>query len=207
MKYSVIVFILGLLFMILNKPKSISESFSNEKYQCPNILIRKDNTIYLFNSKQVKVPGRNPVKFNNLEDYIEYTTWQRSKGIRCPVLFLQHTYNTQGDSVYKVHPSPDNLKGGLDQIAPIDDALPSDAIKLLDATRNDPPYNQNAYPGFDPDNQYIGNTTQLDEIHSLTIDGKSVNPMDSNWGGGNFTQSAINKGYFKHRKNNHKHLN
>ena len=205
----IIVFILGLLFMILNKPKPLSESFfGNKDYQCPNILIRKDNIIYLYNSNQVKVPGRNPIKFNSLEDYIEYTRWQRSKGIRCPALFLQHTYNTQGNSVYKVHPSPSDLKGGLDQIAPIDEALSKDVIKTLDATHDHISNNNNkdnAYAAFDPDNQYIGDITRLDEIHSLTIDGKSVNPLDSNWGGGHFTQSAVNKGYFTQNEVNKGH--
>ena len=35
-----------------------------------------------------------------------------------------------------MHPSPSDLKGGLDQIAPIDEALSKDAIKSLDATHD-----------------------------------------------------------------------
>ena len=86
---------------------------------------------------------------------------------------------------------------------PIDEALSKDVIKSLDATHDHISNNNNkdnAYAAFDPDNQYIGDMTRLDEIHSLTIDGKSVNPLDSNWGGGHFTQAAVNKGYFNHKK-------
>jgi hypothetical protein len=52
---------------------------------------KKDNKFYLYNSKVVKVPGVNPVVFNNLEDYVEFIEWQRSQNINCPVLFLQQT--------------------------------------------------------------------------------------------------------------------
>ena len=38
------------------------------------------------------------------------------------------------------------------------------STKLLDSNRNDP-YNENAYPGFDPDNQYIGITSPLDKMY------------------------------------------
>lgn len=191
-----VIFILGFLFIINNNPKAYNECFSN-KYQCPNILIQKDNKIYLYNSKEVKVPGVNPIVFNNLDDYIEYTKWQRSQNIKCPILFLQHTYDTQGKSVYKARPDPLDLQGGLNQNAPIDSAIDKKITKLRDASRNDPPYNKNLYPGFDPDNQYIGEDTPLDKMYHMNMEGKSPNPMDSNWGGGNFTQSLIDQGYYK----------
>ena len=61
--------------------------------QCPNILIQKGKRIFLHNSKLAKIPGVNPIEFNNLEDYVEYVKWQRSQKINCPVLFLQHSYD------------------------------------------------------------------------------------------------------------------
>jgi hypothetical protein len=192
-----VLFTLGLTFIITNRPKSIKEYFSNRKYKCPNILIQKHNVIYLYNSKLAKIPGVNPIKFNNLEDYVEYVTWQRHEGINCPILFLQHTYDTQGESVYKVRPSPTNLQGGLDADAPIDVPSQRKITKLLDAARNDPPYNNNSYPGFDPLNLYIGEYTPLDKLFHQNPQGKSPNPMDPNWGGGNFTQSLIDQGYYK----------
>ena len=80
---------------------------------CPDILVQEGSTFYLYNSKVVKVPGVNPVVFNNLEDYVEFIEWQRSQNINCPVLFLQQTLDAQGNSVYKIRPSPTNLQGGL----------------------------------------------------------------------------------------------
>ena len=40
--------------------------------------IRSDK-IELLNSGLAKIPGVNPVVFNNLEEYVEFTEWQRSK--------------------------------------------------------------------------------------------------------------------------------
>jgi hypothetical protein len=81
--------------------------------QCPDLLIQKGVQIYLYNTRVAKIPGVNPIIFANLEDYTEYIDWQHSQGIRCPVLFLQHSYDTQGQSTYRVRPSPFDLQGGL----------------------------------------------------------------------------------------------
>ena len=61
---------------------------------------------HLLNTKLARVPGVNPLTFQNLEEYTEFVKWQRSNGINCPVLFLQHTYNVQGNSEYKVFENP-----------------------------------------------------------------------------------------------------
>ena len=40
----IIIFILGLVFSLINKPENIIEKFTNKrKYRCPNILIQKDS--------------------------------------------------------------------------------------------------------------------------------------------------------------------
>ena len=67
----------------------------------------------MYNSKLADVPGVNPITFSNLDEYVQFTDWQRANGIRCPILFLQHSYDIQGNSVYKARPSPENLNGGL----------------------------------------------------------------------------------------------
>ena len=82
--------------------------------RCPNLLIQKNKEIYLYNTKLAEVPGVNPIKFKNLEDYNEFLDWQKSQGIRCPVLYLQKSYNTQGQSVYKIRPSVKEPQGGLE---------------------------------------------------------------------------------------------
>jgi len=89
-------FILGFVFYLKSGNSKFMEGLTNnEESKCPNMLIQHDKNFYLYNSKLAKIPGVNPVKFNNLEDYVEFLSWQRSQGIRCPVLYLQKTYDAQ----------------------------------------------------------------------------------------------------------------
>ncbi len=121
-----IVFLLGIYFIYKsndieafhgidgdNKNSSTSDGRDKIAKNCPDVLIQKGSTLFLYNSKRASVPGVNPIRFENLDEYIEFTEWQRSQGILCPILYLQHAYNAQGDSVYKARPSPTNLQGGL----------------------------------------------------------------------------------------------
>ena len=177
-------------FELLNKPR------------CPDILIQKDKAFFLYNSKLEKVPGVNPIQFDNLEQYVEFLEWQRSQGIICPVLYLQRTYDTQGNSVYKIRPSVTDPQGGLPPSTITDPTKyprqnPNPTL-LIDATRNDSPYNKNSLPGFDQSSFYVGATTPLDmmdqhEQHLLY----SANAMDENWGGAKYTQTLIDKGVYK----------
>jgi len=193
------VFALGLYFVSKYGDIEGFESSNNLQYRCPNILIQKGSTYYLYNSKLAKVPGVNPLKFNNLDDYVEFTQWQRSQGIRCPILYLQESYDAQGNPVYKARPSPTNLQGGLPD-APLRGSgitITDPQQKLFDAGRDDPPYNQNSYPAYDPLDQYIGLDTPLDKMFNENTNGISPNPMDINWGGRQYTQSLIDTGYYK----------
>jgi len=212
----ILVFFMGLYFYMKASDKNFAEGFTNNNIKrCPNLLIQKDNKFYLYNSKVAKVPGVNPVEFDNLEDYTEFLDWQRSQGIRCPVLYLQQTYDAQGNPVYKVRPSVSEPQGGLPpSIASssgdiiYDDPLMTDDISqkllypnptlLVDATRNDPPYNTNSYPAYDESSYYIGTTTPLDVMNIKQEELlKSPDPMDPNWGGAAYTQSLVDAGYYK----------
>ena len=193
------VFILGLCFV--TKYNNV-EGFDNKFHaRCPNILIQKGSAFFLYNSKLAKVPGVNPLRFNHLDDYVQFMDWQRSQGIRCPVLYLQESYDAQGNPVLKGRPSPTNLQGGLpDYIIQggLADGVPVvPTTKLTDATRNDPPYNKNSYPGFDGENQDIGSTTPLDKMFHESGSKVSDNPMDTNWGGIDYTQSLVDSGYYE----------
>ena len=69
---------------------------------------------------------------------------------------------------------------------------------LVDATRNDPPYNKGSYPAYDETSYYIGTTTPLDAMNFKQEQAPvSPDPMDPNWGGQKYTQSLIDKGYYK----------
>jgi hypothetical protein len=207
----ILVFLIGLYFYTKCGDPKYFEGLTNNKPRCPNLLIQKGSRFYLYNSKLAKVPGVNPVEFDNLEDYTEFLDWQRSQGIRCPVLYLQETYDAQGNPVYKVRPSvsepqaglPPSIassSGGIINESSLDDlgppAYPNPTL-LVDATRNDPPYNKQSYPAFDESSYYTGTTTPLDMMNVKQSKKKiSPNPMDDNWGGSAYTQSLIDKGYY-----------
>lgn len=186
---AIIIFLLGLYFTV---NRGIRESFENVRlpYRCPNILIQKGSNFFLYNSKLANIPGVNPIQFKTLEDYVEFTKWQRSQGIRCPILYLKESYDTQGNLIYKAHPSPTELLSGYAE-------EPAGKTKLYDAGRDDKPYNENSYPAYDPDNQYIGMETPLDKMFRDTESNVSPNPMDPNWGGHDYTQSLIDKGFYR----------
>ncbi len=197
-----VVAVLGVYFMM--NPKCAVEGFCNEKkppFRCPNLLVQNGAELELRNTRLAEVPGVNPIKFSNLEEYVEFTRWQRSQGIRCPVLYLQHTYDTQGKSVYKARPSPTDLRGGAPDLMPRTFPTPGRQVepvtKLLDASRNDPPYNRNSYPGYDPQDQYIGLNTPLDQMFNDAHGGPSPSAMDANWGGQLYTQELVDAGFYE----------
>lgn len=178
------IFSLGLYCMI--KQPDIKESFGAPR--CPDVLIQEGSKLSLFNSRIAKIPGVNPIQFENLNEYVDFTKWQRSQGIRCPVLYLQQAYDVQNNPVYKARPDPENTHAGAPDFN-IQTGETGEMTKLLDATRDDPPYNTNSFPAYDQDNQDIGIETPLDKMFNSSKDGQSVNAMDTNWGGVKYSRS------------------
>ena len=107
-----------------------SKDLNPLRSRCPNLLVQKGTTLYLHNTNLAPVPGVNPIRFDNLEEYTEFIEWLRGQGIKCPILFLQHSVNAQGESVYNIRPSPTDLHGGLcpsaNHVAGIDSELNHD---------------------------------------------------------------------------------
>lgn len=224
MLLAIIVFMIGIYFYARCTDPKYAEGFTNQNYKprCPNLLIQKGSKFYLYNSKLAQVPGVNPIEFDNLEDYTEFLDWQRSQGIRCPVLYLQSSYDAQGNRVYKARPSVSEPQAGLppstaapigiaSQMPPIMEsslgdpnalAYPNPTL-LVDATRNDPPYNKQSYPAHDQTSYYVGTTTPLDMMDVQQEQAAvSPNPMDPNWGGSAYTQSLVDKGYYSQNEVN-----
>jgi len=170
---------------------------STNSQRCPNILIQHGNEIFLYNSKVEKVPGVNPIRFKSLEDYSEFMDWLQGRGIRCPVLFLQFSYDAQGNAVYKMRPSPVDLQGGLSPNVPYSPA-PAALVQMMDASRDNPPFNNEMYSGFDPLNFNMGDyTTQDAEFRAKELTMKySDNPMDANWGGKQYSESVVASGAY-----------
>ena len=207
----IIIFLLGLYFVTAypTYESFVNEIKDNKSYRCPNMLFQRGTDYFLYNSKIAKVPGVNPLQFKNLDEYVEFTQWQRRQGIKCPVLYVQEAYDTQGNTVYKARPSPTDMHGGLPDL-PLNihaannsvnknNIMPAanDEGKLLDAGQDDKPYNINSYPAADHNNQYIGLDTPLDKMFNESKNGISPNPMDTNWGGAKYTDALIDSGYYK----------
>ena len=191
-------FIIGLLFTMTHTSRSVHEAFQGRESdvdanqtRCPDILIQKGSELYLHNSRLANVPGVNPLKFNNLEEYVEFTDWQRGHGIRCPVLYLQHSFDAQGKPVYKIRPSPLDLQGGLPPVASSDVVATNTNANFIENADN-PPMNASSYPAFDPMDPNAG--PAKGRIKKLK--GLSANPMDPNWGGDTYTQSLIDDGVY-----------
>ena len=171
---------------------------------CPNILIRKGNELHLMNTKKAKIPGVNPIKFDNLEEYAEFVEYQKKLNINCPVLYYQETYDTQNSKGMRLLDDPLDPNSGLSsnlevpQVEPIQTVAPK--TLLTDANvDNNSAYNQHQFSGFDEQDQYIGANTDLDTITGDESNGKSTNPMAKNWGGHEFTHNAIQEGKFEGR--------
>ena len=193
MSYSVLkilfmltLFLGGLYFYICyTKNPNMLEGLTtiDGELRCPNLLIQKGPKFYLYNSNIASVPGVNPIEFNNLEEYTEFLEWQRGAGIRCPVLYVQNTYDAQGERVYKVRPSVTELEGGLPPTTPV--PLP---LK----------FNESVDPTFDQSNYYVGSISPLDQIKNSNYNMLySDNPMDPNWGGQKYTQALVDADYYK----------
>lgn len=189
------IFLGGLYFYLNYSKNNLIEGLTDSSgdIRCPNLLIQKGTKYYLYNSNIVQVPGVNPVMFNNLEEYNEFLKWQKGAGIRCPVLYVQNSYDVQGNRVYKVRPSVNDLQGGLSPTIP----SPVEFTKLVDASRSDKPYNINSYPGYDESSFYVGTYTPLDAMkHADANMLYSADAMDPNWGGEEYTRMIVDSGYY-----------
>ena len=170
-----IIFLLGAYFTANFTHKDFVETFINERKECYDLLVKKGNFVFLYNSKLAYVPGINPLQFNNLEEYTEYIQWERANGINCPVLFLQHEYDAQNNSTYKLRPSLDNQQGGLNTISCNAHETKEEVQKKV-AAFNDV-------------------LTHVD-LESDENKDKSANAMDTNWGGAKYARELVEDGVF-----------
>jgi hypothetical protein len=206
--FLIIVFISG-IFVCLNGgicyekivDKLSQESFDNQdsanpinvntNLDCPTMLLRKGDKLLLFNNNAPEQEGSNPMPFQTMDEYLKYLVIQRKNGVDCPVLYLQQESDAQGKDVMRIRPSPFDMDAG----SPTVPIVYSDN---MDASLDNPPYNQGGYAGFDPTSQDVGKLTNLDKIHNSTeVNTISDNAMDSNWGGVMFTQDAVISGKYK----------
>ena len=154
----ILVFLFG-LYIVSNYTSSMVEGFGGRSgYECPDIILKKGNKIFLYNPDMEKVPGVNPIKLRSLSEYEDYIKWQRSSGLKCPILHLEEVCDTQGKQKYEVRKSfhcDEPVGPSTHKIPKI--TKPPCMDRLLDANiDNDVKFNQNMFPAFDPYNQDIG---------------------------------------------------
>jgi hypothetical protein len=182
---------------------AIKEELQNaeeKNAKCPNVLVRNGNILLLYNTMDVH--DEIPIQFNSLDEYTEYLKNQRNKGIYCPVLYVQNENDVQGNDVYRIRPSPFDQAGGIIPITVAQNNQQTQisyppALPLVDSNVDNPPFNANNYPGFDPYGLQIGEFTVLDAVHySTAANNLSDNPMDPNWGGVQYSQSVVDSGKY-----------
>jgi hypothetical protein len=167
-------FILGIYFIYygVKYPYKLVEGFDEQSgsspktYSCPNLLVQKGTEIYLYDKTKIEVPGVNPIKFNHLDEYVEFMEWQQSQNINCPALYLQYSFDSQGNETYKLRPSILEPEGGL---------------------------NPSSCPKEDTDTNVVSSHPSSS---STATSSSSTNAMDDNWGGQEFTEKAVENGEF-----------
>ena len=80
-----VIFLAGMYTTLNYNSVQFKEGFEGQT-RCPDVLIQDGEQLILKNSSLAEVPGVNPVRFKNLEEYADFVQWQRSQGIHCPVL-------------------------------------------------------------------------------------------------------------------------
>jgi len=186
--FLIVVFSLVLLASSVMQEPMQTQTKTQDKAQvqvkCPKVLVKKGEQLILYDDADKEIQ-----QFASLDEYIDYLKNERARGISCPVLFLQKENDTQGRDVYRVRPGVFDQQGGM---------TPVDIAPIIDANRKSKIYNVNNYPGFDPLGLQVGVYTQLDAVHDSTEKAKtSDNPMDTNWGGVEFTQDAVESGKYE----------
>lgn len=163
---AIIIFIIGIAFVCNNNGSKIYEGFGND--DCPDLLIQKGQELHLMYSKRAEVPGVNPIKFDNLEEYVEFVKWQRAKGIYCPVLYFQQTYDAQNKLGYRMLPDPIEKQAGLSSFAP---CIDGGKERGQGAGKQD-------YTGFDSLVRFAKTNAPLTEVEVRN------DAMRPNWDGG-----------------------
>lgn len=201
--FLMIIFLGGLYFYLKYTNPTVLENMENEaKPRCPNLLIQIGSKYYLYNSNLKKVPGVNPIEFSNLEDYADFLKWQESVGVKCPVLYLQNTYDAQGSRVYKMRPNVFDTQGGLPSTT-----TPSQNAKVVTntntinmtmpdifKTKTTPKQNEINVMDFSKQNiEYPGSLAPI----TPKFDSLDDDPMNPNWGGEKYTEKMIDEGKYK----------
>jgi len=200
MKEQIIIlgFIAGLIFCATYTNKSLMEGFNDTNYQqerdelnCPNLLVKKGNKLMLLNSRKARIPGINPIFFDNLEDYTEFAKWQRSQNIVCPVLYFNEMQDAQGDTKYRMLNDPADPHAGL----PSYNHGTANKVPVYGSNLDHGSNNENNYHGYDPINTDAGQYASMDKAYNSNT-GKSADAMEVNWAGAEASRRLVKSGLY-----------
>lgn len=174
-------------FPSLQNAQTLRDSMTDMLPQCPNLLRQEGTSIVLYDLNQ-PASNINPAIFTSLDEYALFVKEQEAKGVRCPVLDLQK-----------------GIVGSSLSNAPIAPPISTD----LEGSRI---FNQGDYPPFDPFNDVVyggmkksenmENPEELREEHENMENpqengnGMSDNPMDTNWGGVQYSAQTLASGKY-----------
>ncbi len=96
-------FVLGIYMTMSYSSNDLLHSYNNT---CPNMLLQVGSSIWLYNSNNPIIKNINPIPFNNIEEYYDFVKWQNDVNIKCPILYVQQVYNTQGEAEYHLRNTP-----------------------------------------------------------------------------------------------------
>jgi len=157
----------------LQSTQPLRDSMTDMLPQCPNLLRQEGTSIVLYDLNQ---PGSstNPAIFTSLDEYSQFVKEQEAKGVKCPVLELQK--GVVGSSL-----------SDAPIVAPISTDLEGKQI-----------FNQGSYPPFDPFNDVLYDRPNENRNENMenAEDEMSDNPMDTNWGGVQYSAQTLVSGKY-----------
>ena len=130
---------------------------------CHDLIEKRNNKIYVYNSKSEVIPGINPIEFETLEDYKKHMQWKKDNGYDCPVLFFNRKYTTQNELGYQLAQDPSSQD--IYTLPPEDETKNIKNNGDVDYDRNlfnSELVNNSGIPGFDPTDQDIGKKNPID---------------------------------------------
>jgi hypothetical protein len=188
-------------FPSLQNAQTLRDSMTDMLPQCPDLLRQEGTSIVLYDLNQ-PASDVNPAIFTCLDEYAQFVKEQEAKGVKCPVLELQK-----------------GIVGSSLSNAPIAPPISTD----LEGSRI---FNQGDYPPFDPFNDIVYGSlgtkkrenmeNQEDEEEEKRENmedeeeekekqenmenpedcGMSDNPMDTNWGGVQYSAQTLASGKY-----------
>ena len=181
-----------------------------------NILVKKGTKFIIYDTS-ADSSNNTPLIFENSTQYRKYVDTLKAQGINCPNVFIQETNDTQGNTTYTIQIDPFNPKN-VDYTYRYIEGLTTEESSDVKHTS---PYDRKMYMNNLATN--IANSLSVNQIKSinkleltksvlsedvpkcsstpadikpLVKNGKTADPMITNWGGVAFSQKMIDDGYY-----------